>query len=151
MESIMPGLMCKGGCGRNLTENPHFAMGRKAHCKICNKWSRSSENDIQIEFFRRLRNELPELATITHHVPNGGNIGGKAGGLLKKMGVKKGVWDVCIPLTPVVYVEFKSFKGSLTKEQEEFRRNMLYLNPDAKFRIFRNPDVAIKEIVKLML
>ena len=64
------------------------------------------ETDIQIgivNWIRENEEQYPELKTI-YHIPN--SFFGTSYGVinwLKKLGLKKGVWDLCIPLDNEVY------------------------------------------------
>ena len=63
----------------------------------------------------------PELALL-HHIPNGGKRGKSEAAKLKRMGVKRGVPDLCLPVPRGafigLYVEMKKLSGGrLSPEQ----------------------------------
>lgn len=99
------------------------------------------EADIQIgimNWIRENEDQYPVLKTI-YHIPNsffGSNFGVVV--WLKKLGLRKGVWDLCIPIDngvyPCAYLEIKSKTGKLSKEQIEFR-NLVFEN-SSRFPIF---------------
>lgn len=135
-------------CDRPLT--PKLKLGKKTHCKVCHRYSTYKEDEIQMEFFQKLHNTDNEvLKALVHHIPNGGK-GGAKGDKNQKLGVKAGVWDICIPLNPLIYIEFKTFTGRLSKEQITFKDNVLKVNPTVRFLVFRSPTVALKEILCLI-
>lgn len=118
----------------------------------------TKEADIQIEimdWIRQNQEQYPVLRTI-YHTPNsffGTNFG--IINWLKKLGMLKGVWDICIPIDngvyPFAYLEIKSKTGKLSKEQIEFR-DLIYKN-SSRFPIFceiKDADVGIDFIKKYL-
>lgn len=99
------------------------------------------EADIQIgilDWIREEQNNYPVLETI-YHVPNSffcTNYG--VINWLKKLGLRKGVWDLCIPIDngvyPFAYLEIKSSTGKLSKDQIRFRE-LIFKHSD-RFPIF---------------
>ena len=78
--------------------------------------------------------ELLDYARILYyHVPNGGQLNPRYGKRLKKMGVKRGVPDLCIvspaPLAPnarAVYLELKrSVGGKTTPQQRDWHQALV--------------------------
>lgn len=65
----------------------------------------------------------PELAWL-YAVPNGGDRAKATAVKMKAEGVKRGVWDLCLPVRRNdccgLYIEMKYGKNGLTKEQKEF-------------------------------
>lgn len=61
----------------------------------------------QVEFFARLRDELPELAAIAVHPRNEGKRSGKAGHREKLEGMLPGAADIVIPCSPPIVIELK--------------------------------------------
>ena len=66
---------------------------------------------------------IPELESM-HHVPNGGHRNKIVAARLRQEGVKPGVPDICLPVPRNgyhgLYIEMKSAKGRLGKEQKEW-------------------------------
>lgn len=86
------------------------------------------EDDMQIALFdwaRRLENR-PGCTSLRwlFHPPNGGARSATTGARLKRMGVRRGVPDVVLPVSNAAYVglagELKAAKGRLTPEQSEW-------------------------------
>ena len=75
------------------------------------KWSRQPE----------IRTKWPELALL-YHIPNGGTRDPIEGRHLKQQGVKRGVPDLCLPISRggyhALYIELKSDTGRATMEQK---------------------------------
>lgn len=89
------------------------------------------EHRIQAEYFKILalnEAEFPYLKFI-HAIPNGGQRNIIVAAKMKREGTKRGVPDINIPIANTwfhgCYLETKSAKGTLTKEQKEFM-NFLY-------------------------
>lgn len=65
----------------------------------------------------------PELKLL-YHVPNEGKRSGREGAKMKRMGLRKGVSDLCLPVARGIYhglyIELKALDGRITKEQNEF-------------------------------
>jgi len=70
---------------------------------------------------------IPELALL-FAIPNGGKRNIVTAVKMKREGVKKGVPDVCLPVPRKnfhgLFIEMKSSKGKLTKEQLEWLLNL---------------------------
>lgn len=105
------------------------------------------EADIQIGIINWIKEneEEHEVLKCIYHTPNsffGSNYGVVR--WLMKLGLKKGVWDLCVPIDngvyPFAYLEIKSKTGKLTKEQNEFR-SLIFKYSD-RFPIF----VEIRDI-----
>ena len=83
-----------------------------------------SEHDIQAMFFQEAAWKHPEETRWMHAIPNGGARNVVVASKMKQEGVKRGVWDVFLPLPRGgyhgLYIEFKFGKGRLTPEQKEF-------------------------------
>lgn len=86
-----------------------------------------SEHENQAAFFDLLelnKNKYPFLKWI-FAIPNGGHRQIVTAVKLKREGVRRGIFDVfiCLPFAGKsgMFLEFKSAKGRLTKEQSEFR------------------------------
>ena len=58
------------------------------------------------------------------HIPNEGKRSLSYAARMKRMGLKKGISDLCLPIARGIYhglyIELKSLDGRLTKEQNEF-------------------------------
>lgn len=67
--------------------------------------------------------KYPELKLI-YHIPNGGKRGKLEAARLKRGGVKKGVPDLCLPVSRKkyhgLYIEMKFGNGRTSKEQKEW-------------------------------
>lgn len=67
--------------------------------------------------------KYPELKLI-YHIPNGGKRNKLEAGRLKRGGVKKGVPDLCLPVSRGIYhglyIEMKFGNGRTSKEQKEW-------------------------------
>ena len=61
----------------------------------------------QVEFFARLRRELPELAAIAVHPRNEGTRCGRQGHREKLEGMMPGAADIVIPCSPPIVIELK--------------------------------------------
>lgn len=61
----------------------------------------------QIEFFARLRRELPALAAIAVHPRNEGKRSGRQGHREKLEGMTPGASDIVIPCSPPIIIELK--------------------------------------------
>lgn len=102
---------------------------------------KTKESEIHIEIMNWVRDNQDEhevLKTI-YHTPN--SFFGTSYAVinwLKKLGLKKGVWDICIPIDneiyPFAYLEVKSPSGKLSIEQKEFRD--LIFKHSKRFPIF---------------
>lgn len=84
------------------------------------------ERQIQIALFNwaHLREwEYPELE-LMYHTPNGERRDARTGAILKAMGVKRGVPDVCLPVKRgefgALYIELKADKGRLSDAQKKY-------------------------------
>ena len=88
----------------------------------------SSEDADLISFMSWLRFNYPHLKDISYHIPNESMKPVQGRLMDKKKGVLDGAPDVCIALTPGVYIEFKRkcVKLSLasTKQRQHFARQL---------------------------
>lgn len=91
---------------------------------------RRSEDTEQIrvmEWAARAECRYPELKWL-HHVPNGGARNSGEAVKLKRMGVKRGVSDICLPFAHGryhgLYIEMKYGRNVTTQEQREFLCDM---------------------------
>lgn len=71
--------------------------------------------------------------SLVYHIPNEGKRKQKTGSNLVKAGLKKGVPDICIPISRFnynsLYIELKKDKeSSISKEQIEWIRNLIIHN-----------------------
>lgn len=85
---------------------------------------------------------------IFYHIPNGGKRFYREGVKFKRLGVKAGVPDICIPLprSPYhgLYIELKRHGGKLTEEQQRWLDNLNSLGYRAE--MVEGCDNAIKLI-----
>ncbi len=67
-----------------------------------------------------------------YHIPNGGKRNAMEGVKFKRMGVKAGVPDICIPLARKgyhgLYIELKRQKGGVLSESQAYWRDLLRRN-----------------------
>jgi len=68
-----------------------------------------------------MEHQIPELA-LMYHIPNEGKRSKVSGAVLKSMGLKKGIPDVCLPVPRgkygALYIEMKAEHGVVTREQK---------------------------------
>ncbi len=94
------------------------------------KWVTPSEDAEQAAVF-----EWAEYAMAAHpclrlmyHIPNEGKRSASYGARLKRLGMKKGVSDICLPVARGgyhgLYIELKAADGKPTPEQKEFLRSV---------------------------
>lgn len=83
-----------------------------------------------VQWAKRQRETCPEIRWL-HHIPNGGNRDIHTGSKLKLEGVESGVFDLFLPVHSKqwnkngLYLEMKSGKNKLSKNQIEFRSAMI--------------------------
>lgn len=86
------------------------------------------ETDIQVGIVNWIKNNEEEYEVLKsiYHIPN--SFFGSGFGVIKwlqKLGLRSGVFDLCIPIDngvyPCCYIEIKSEKGKLSKEQKQFK------------------------------
>lgn len=115
-----------------------------------------SEHSQQVLLFDVLRlNERkhPELKFV-FAVPNGGQRSKAVAGKLRAEGVKRGVFDIFVPIPRFypdrfgLFIEMKYGKNKLTDEQKEFGEH-LRLNGYAR-AVCYSADEAIKEIERYL-
>ena len=86
------------------------------------------ESEIMVAIFEwvALRRATDSRYELVYHVPNGGARTKHAGRQLKREGVKRGVWDICIDVPCRNFhgakVEVKRFGGKLSDEQVDYGR-----------------------------
>lgn len=65
----------------------------------------------------------PELSLL-YHIPNEGKRSGREGAKLRRMGLRRGVSDLCLPVARCgyhgLYIELKAKDGRATAEQKKF-------------------------------
>lgn len=97
-----------------------FDKNRKPKKKVIKK--EPSESEIQTAFFEWLAIAYPKVREITFAIPNGEFRHIRTAVKLKKTGVLKGCPDIMCPIPNDsfhgLFIEFKSAKGKLSKEQE---------------------------------
>ena len=68
-----------------------------------------------------MEHQIPELA-LMYHIPNEGQRSKVSGAILKSMGLKKGIPDVCLPVSHgrygALYIEMKAEHGVVSREQK---------------------------------
>lgn len=116
--------------------------------------TKQKESLHQIEIFLWIKEheeEYPVLKTI-FHTPNsffGTNFGVIQ--WLKKLGMRKGVYDIIIPIAKQGYaaywIEIKKEKSKLTTEQKQFQELInKYSDTPTKFEIFYDSESCLKSI-----
>ena len=116
--------------------------------------AKSLEGQIQVAVFDWIKeNEenFPVLKVI-FHTPN--SFFGTSFGVimwLKKLGMRKGVYDIIVPIAKNGYsslwIEIKNVKGKLTPEQKMFSELInTYSDNPTKFEVFFDADSCIKSI-----
>lgn len=85
--------------------------------------SEAREQATVIEWAEWNTHKYPELKLL-HHIPNGGRRDAKTGAMLKRMGVKAGVPDLCLPVPKgqyhALYIELKTKTGKTRESQNEW-------------------------------
>lgn len=101
------------------------------YCGECN-----SEDADLISFISWLKHEYPWLKDLIYHIPNEANKPVQGIVMDKKKGVLSGAPDVCIAVSPAVYIEMKRrcVKKSLAshKSRQHFERQLEVLEAMAK-------------------
>jgi hypothetical protein len=116
--------------------------------------AKSLEGQIQIaimDWVRANEEEHPVLKVV-YHTPN--SFFGTGFGVviwLKKLGMRKGVYDIIVPISKQGYsslwIEIKKGKGKLTPEQKMFSELInLYSDNPTKFEVFYDADSCINSI-----
>jgi hypothetical protein len=95
------------------------------------KSGKPSEDLIQTNFFEWVflqENVYPDLR-LMHHIPNGGSRNIREAVKFKKMGVRKAIPDVFLPVPKGkyhgLYIEFKSADGEESTDQQHMRIALL--------------------------
>ncbi len=94
------------------------------------KWITPSEDEEQAAVFEWA--EYAEAAypclRLMYHIPNEGKRSASYGARLKRLGMKKGVSDICLPVARGgyhgLYIELKAAGGKPTQDQKEFLRSV---------------------------
>lgn len=103
-------------------------QGRRGAAKNRANPEESLQRTIFEEVF--LREKLDRRLRYLHHIPNGGARSAAEGGILKATGVRKGVSDLCLPLSSPckkwkgIYCECKSDRGVLSDDQRGWLQEM---------------------------
>lgn len=113
-------------------------MVNKDGIKVIARAKMPSEYQVQSSFVEYVRHKYPHLSKSLIHIPNEGKRSLREGARQKALGLTRGVSDLllAVPMqfyltledgtgaTPIwrhgLWIEMKSGKGKLTKEQEEF-------------------------------
>lgn len=120
--------------------------------------AKSLEGSIQVEIFNWIREneeEYPALK-VAYHTPN--SFFGTGFGVimwLKKLGMRKGVYDIIIPISKKGYsslwIEIKKGKGKLTPEQIMFKEIInQYSDYPTKFEVFYDAESCINSIKEFL-
>lgn len=85
--------------------------------------SESQEQKALFQWAGLAQQKYPELKLL-HHIPNGGIRDIRTATNLKREGVKRGVPDICLPVSRGkyhgLYIEMKAGKNKTSKEQKEW-------------------------------
>ena len=96
---------------------PRSGMSEDQHQRMVVKWGQQPE----------VRAKYPELKLL-HHIPNERFCTPQQGRMLKLMGVRAGVPDLCLPVArgkySSLYLEMKAETGKTTPEQEWWIREL---------------------------
>ena len=89
-----------------------------------NRKTENSEQEAVFEWAQLMSNRYPELR-LMYHIPNEGKRSAQNGAQLQRIGLKKGVPDICLPVPKgkfaALYIELKrDMKSKTTKEQMEY-------------------------------
>ena len=116
--------------------------------------AKSLEGQIQIAIMDwvRANEEQHPVLKVVYHTPN--SFFGTGFGVviwLKKLGMRKGVYDIIVPISKQGYsslwIEIKKGKGKLTPEQKMFSELInLYSDNPTKFEVFYDADSCINSI-----
>lgn len=119
-----------------------------------NYMAKSLEGQIQTEVMDWVRKheETHEELKVIFHTPN--SFFGTGFGIiqwLKKLGMRKGVYDLIIPLSKqgysAMWIEIKKEKGKLTTEQKMFQALInKYSDCPTKFEVFYDANICIEAI-----
>jgi predicted double-glycine peptidase len=114
--------------------------------------AKSLEGQIQTQVMDWVRNneENHEQLKVIFHTPN--SFFGTGFGViqwLKKLGMRKGVYDIIVPISKqgysALWIEIKKEKGKLTTEQKMFQELInKYSDTSTKFEIFTDANQCIK-------
>lgn len=89
--------------------------------------SEDTEQMLLMDWAAGAESRYPELRWL-HHIPNGGSRNGAEAAKLRRMGVKKGISDICLPFPHGryhgLYIEMKYGRNVTTQEQRDFLRDM---------------------------
>ena len=91
----------------------------------------TEEYKIQCDFFKHVHDmsSIDKRYRYIFHIPNEGKRSLKSALTLKRMGLKNGVPDIFVSVPcgqyHGMYIEFKSAKGKLTTDQQEFLSDAL--------------------------
>ena len=85
------------------------------------------EQETVIQWSETVRRRYPGVDRI-YHIPNGGKRNAAEAAHFKRLGVKPGVPDLCLPVARRgyhgLYVEMKSKKGKTTEKQDEWLEHL---------------------------
>lgn len=85
----------------------------------------ANEIKLQAECTTWFQNEMPKFRRRWRRVKNETDVKGRQGMILgqlnKATGIVRGTWDSFFIVEPIVWLEFKTDTGSLSKEQIEFQ------------------------------
>lgn len=148
-------------CGKETvsvikTDTGYICYNCYAEQKNPSKRKRKKNNEeerIQCEFFEEVEKLFPTLPNkLLFAVPNGGSRNKIEAKNLKRQGVTSGVSDVILLIPKKGYaslcIEFKTKKGTQSKEQKEFQRQAERCRN--KYVVVRSAKQAIDELRKYL-
>ena len=98
-------------------------MGRFPNSAYPTNPTETQEQIALIDWAAVMQGRYAELALL-FHIPNEGKRSYQAGGQMRRMGLKRGVPDLCLPVARGgwhgLFIEMKSAKGRPTPEQREW-------------------------------
>lgn len=101
----------------------------KSQVKIIKSPKNEAEHQMNVIAWSQIhRDKYPDLELL-HHIPNGGSRNIAEAQHLKQMGVKRGVPDLCLPVSRrgyhALYIELKTDTGRATQEQKWWGERLL--------------------------
>ncbi len=107
-----------------------------------------TESQLQVQCIRWYDYQYPHFRQLLFSIPNGGKRGLITAVNMKREGARKGIADLFLSIPKRdyhgMYLELKSGKNDLTKEQQEFKKEVEKRN--YKFEVIRSFDEFQREV-----